>query len=663
MVLRNLAAFLFILIPLLLLGQNTFSGTPLGSKVAIDQDGKKLKWEEGGHDYFVMFKSLLANNSAKNDCSDTTNCTVRDNPQGDSCLKENSFLLEKKHIPDDAVVNRAFLVWTGGVAPEKIADFTDHSVMLSFFHKGSDKIEPFSVGPIDITASRSSKLGTSENNTLQNFEFEGFQWDDSNFGYFTYRVDITKFFKTLHAKGKSDGKAAKDGISLYGEYTVSNLDCTEDLSYVDGPLMVSAWSIIVIYKSEQIFPKKLYMYNGFKKYQNEIADVEIEGFELPSDPVIRVTLMALEGDSGLQYASNGDNPLHPESLLFRGDKTLPWDSSLQLYNKCNRKKERAMNPDMFGNMTEVDFPHVEVFNQVSSVYGWNNTSPECIGGDPENPEANLDKLEYSIDVDTFIISRDSHDQAFKYHLLPGDESVEFRISGNQDLVITNFMVVSIDTKPVKFDIPGKTDYTNERELTACSCSDTKNAFCADRPFFYSLKVQNWGNHSTFKVNVKDVVSNLADYVPGSTEIKYRINKKLTRWETIPDRKGISPLHGNGYNINEKLQPCKSNTENICDTVWIRYKVMPEESLTYSDIIEKSLIISDSPYTKYSTNSDVPLRLKPGLCPSIAECSEPDLSLCGGYSEKPKKTIPKKTSAPQKKDEIIYDVNGCSLTLL
>ncbi|HSW60227.1 MAG TPA: hypothetical protein VLJ60_05475, partial [bacterium] len=91
-------------------------------------NGQELKWEDGPYDYFVMFKSLIEQVTGETTKQDS-------NPQADSCIEidtGSTFILTPEHIPSDAYVERAFLIWIAAHDPEKFHDQTDNSVTLSF---------------------------------------------------------------------------------------------------------------------------------------------------------------------------------------------------------------------------------------------------------------------------------------------------------------------------------------------------------------------------------------------------------------------------------------------------------------------------------------------------------------------------------------------------
>ncbi|HQM84846.1 MAG TPA: hypothetical protein PLD55_09225, partial [bacterium] len=63
-------------------------------------------WEDGGQDFFVMFNSNIDNKLVLFG-------EDPDNPQGDTCVDSSSFMLDKFHIPEDAIIEKAYLVWMG----------------------------------------------------------------------------------------------------------------------------------------------------------------------------------------------------------------------------------------------------------------------------------------------------------------------------------------------------------------------------------------------------------------------------------------------------------------------------------------------------------------------------------------------------------------------
>jgi hypothetical protein len=149
--------------------------------------GKELKWEDGAYGYYVMFKSLLENLQAD-----------QGNPQADACKNSGTFILESRHVPPDAYVSDAFLIWSGAQPMAKVNDVTDSEVTLSF-SSADGKISETQV----VKGKKAYKISESAG-----FEYDSFKDTDPNTlnqSFFTYRVDVTEFFKNIHDKGRELG--------------------------------------------------------------------------------------------------------------------------------------------------------------------------------------------------------------------------------------------------------------------------------------------------------------------------------------------------------------------------------------------------------------------------------------------------------------------------
>ncbi len=599
-------AILMFLLPFVAHAQLTgFTGDTLGPEVSAYQ-GRELKWEQGSHDYFVMFRSMVANNDPSNDNSGQ-------NPQADSCMTSNSFTVDGSHMPPDALVEDAFLIWISNNPTNNLGKPTDNQVKLDFTAADGS----FTVSRT-VTASRVGYLGEQGNIGQQDFEFEGMKFDrDGDYafdtGYYTYRVGIKEFFDEIHQKGREQGYGL-DGLSLLGTYTFSEMECYNDEIYWSGGAMiVGGWAIVVIYKSEEITPKMIYFYNGFKMYMDEVAPIPVTGFELPDTPEVRVSLLVNEGDPNLVDFTYYTNP---ESLMFKGQQAA---DVLYIFNECNP-------PISSGGQN-----YTEMYNSISSFYGWNDTTPVCIGGIP--PNIDLNTIQYAMDFDTFIFSAEN--APFDQHLQRGDTSFEFRVSANADVVITNMMVVSVTTRASKYDIPANPHTPNGREKHYCSCvSAVNDAVCSDRPFYFTIKIQNWGDELGEDVTVEDQLPPQVDYIPGTTEIAraFDENDKGTDWTAIPDGPGGTFPLAAPYKVADVLSYCDKISYECPDTVLIRFKVQPKQGLPKNTVIENIATINDTMNVPYRTNTTVPIRLRFADCPSAAECPEPPKASCGGEAQ-------------------------------
>jgi len=427
--------FLLILVIFSVLPAFAYDGTTIGSEVS-ELNGKKLQWGAGQFDYFVMFKSLMANTNRET-CTDgsAVGCDYSDNPEPDTCLESSTFELTNRHIPDDAYIEAAYLVWTVSVDPNNI--HTDNTATLNFTSDDGRINET-----VNVTAPRIGTAGTDANPGKQDFTFEGIAIESDGTvegGYYTYRVDVTDFFRMIHNDGRNLGYAS-DGFSLYGKYTVSDIDCTDNQLYLSKIIdyvgysgsVMGGWSLITVYRSTRVTQKMVYLYNGFGRFCKQEVNIGISGFEFPDKPKIKMTFAVNEGDPGIAVATDNDCPdgvCPPEGLRAKGEKT-PEDSEVFLFNSCNP----AVNKN---------YSYTEMYNGISSFYGWDDQIETCIGGDPNAP--NPDTLEYTMDVDTFLLDAEAN-EFFNEQFRKGDTSMTIKVGANGDCVYPNFLIVSVDTQ-------------------------------------------------------------------------------------------------------------------------------------------------------------------------------------------------------------------------
>ena len=625
---KKLLVFVFVLSAML--SAFAYEGTTIGPEVS-ELDGKKLQWEAGSFDYFVMFKSLMGNDFrtfCENDGS--PGCDWSDNPEPDSCLQQSTFQLTNQHVPEDAYVEAAYLVWTSSLDPNNI-NHTDNTATLNFT---SDDGQITQV--INAVAPRIGTAGTDANPGQQDFTFEGITTESGGTiygGYYTYRVDVTDFFNQIHAKGRELGYKA-DGMSLYGNYTVSDVECSNSSDYLSQVVggsgysasVMCGWSLITVYRSTRIKPKMVYIYNGFGRFCKQEVNLGISGFEFPDKPIIKMTMAVHEGDPGLASATGcggllGGGACPPEGLQVTGETTPPEDMVI-LQNNCN--------PAKFVDQSGTAFNYSDTYNSISSIYSWNDDFLGCIGGDPNSPDPNT--LEYTMDVDTFILNAEE-DPNFDRQFKKGDSNMFMKIGANQDCIYPNYMVVSLDTKAPRYDIPANPFTPDGREKNYCSCSEQADTICATAPFYFMIKVQNWGDDISTNVTVQDTLSTKVDYISGTTEMckEWKSDNVCKKWIPIEDVNGAFPLT-NPYKIADTLNYCDQAYQTCDETIMLRFKVKPKGNLAKNEVIENTAIISDDNGRPYKTNTSIPLRLTFGSCPSAAECENPDLTNCGGYGE-------------------------------
>lgn len=565
----------------------------IGPDVSVYK-GEQLKWEEGAHDFFVMWKSLVARTDGSVD-------TGPNNPQADSCVDPNvgsTYTLVDGTIPPNATIDRAFLIWMAVVDPTQLNNPVKNSATLSFQHS----TEPSLSLTQEVTASISGMLA---NTSTKDFEFEGIKYKDpggNDDAIFTYRVEVTDFMKKIQEDGNTLGMLDPT-YTLVGNYNVKGVPCSADQIYKTSSGLMAGWSLVLIYTAEGVRAKKIYMYNGLMPYRYTSADIMIAGFQLPNEAEIRATLFVGEGDPGLYDSLNANL----EGLQLHGpiDQSAPW---APIFNICNPQVNN----------------YYEIYNSISSVYPWGSQDPICIGDFASK------QLEYAMDVDTFLIRM--KDYPFNEHLKKDDGVFWLKIGANQDQVYTNFLLLSIDTKPPSFDIPEGTEFApdgREKALCTCAPANEPDRICPDRPFYYLLKIQNWGENVADNVKVQDTLPPEIEYVPGTTEMATEFaGISGTNWTAIPDSGGF-PLNS-PFEVHPSMGYCDPNTKVCPNTVYVRFKVRPKPDLPKTVVIRNTAYISDATGLNYQSNTSVPLSVRiSNSCPPITECPEPPKASCGG----------------------------------
>jgi uncharacterized repeat protein (TIGR01451 family) len=123
--------------------------------------------------------------------------------------------------------------------------------------------------------------------------------------FYANHVDLTQ---TLNAY-------LADGGTLNGAWSISDIEVVGS-SINDpataiasiGSLSIGAWSLIIIYESPNLTPRKIYYYQGLELNEGINRQIFPQGFVAPADPVLDLSLMILEGDqsiSGDQLLING----------------------------------------------------------------------------------------------------------------------------------------------------------------------------------------------------------------------------------------------------------------------------------------------------------------------------------------------------------------------
>lgn len=399
--------------------------------ISVAPDGTQLKWDEGNWDFFIMHKTLI--DRVTGEANDANTATT--NPQGDTFKDSSTFKLTSKHIPTDAEIDRAFLVWLSTQDPDNLSGTTDHSVTLTFTNAG----DPTFILKKEVTASKQGNLATTQ---VGDFEYEALNMPDSsvgNTGVYTYRVEISDFMKEIVTKGKAKGM--ETGMALYGDYTVSDMDGSNHQNYLSTSGLVGGWFIPFVYTSPKISTKKIYFYHGLANYRFQSNTIEVSGFKLPDNAFIKLGLVVFEGDPGLANSVTGSAlPAEPESLSVSGQSNP--DNFAPLLNDCNPAKSQ--------DSTGRAFNYTEIFNSISSVYGWEDNDYYWCAGDMKNLLSTSNPLEYAMDADVFVVDA-SPEGPFHGMFEKGDRRFNIKIGANQDMVYTNMLLVSVETQKSETD--------------------------------------------------------------------------------------------------------------------------------------------------------------------------------------------------------------------
>jgi len=522
---------------------------------------------EGAFDYFIVSKSLLADNQSQPYESGVH--------QGDTSLgvAGTTAVLGADDIPPDAFVERAILVWVVSKNPVDQNAFGDNTVTLVT----PDGTDHEVVAPLAGNAATPDAL-----------EFESYYKSEllgGTYYYYLYRVDVTDIMKQ-YQEGDPE---SPDQLSLTGNYTVKGVDdiydCLADANhaYCSSASMVGGWQLILVYGSKQIARKRLYFYFGMDWSSGTLSNpltIHITGFELPDQAAVKLSVVTSDGD---------DENSAKEYLRIKGNMTQ--NADLTLADPCNPP----------------DYP----FNNKFLNYNYKKEpSAECI-------------IEFSYDVDTFLLQYDPNDTQglINEHIKLGTTAFDFKIGTGNDIVLTNYMMMSVDTKLPAFDIPGMDE---KYLLTNSTIADR---MCDDRVSAYEIWVENHGQEVASMVMVRDELPVGLKYVPGSTQIDR--TGTGTCYEPVEDVGGQSPLF-EGMMVAETLGICQDAAN--CPRIMLRLKVQPLEDLPKNTSFKNTALIWDAVLGQtaaYLSNQGLPLRSSlDQACPETVTDPYPPNTNCG-----------------------------------
>ena len=375
-------------------------------------------------------------------------------------------------------------------------------------------------------------------NPVDDCDMIQFSRNGYSFKYSSCMVDITETMRK---------HVDVDGNPLNAWWNFGDMDVSVEPQYRLDTTMLGAWAAVIIYRSPGITRKRLYLYKDFTRMQCGRIALTPAGFETPAGAEAKITYFVGEGDEGVY----GTEPTCPAPYQTEG---------------------------LFFNGTQLSDANNPADNPYNSTRSTNVI-----------PEVGCETQVYSLDLDTYDVSS---------LLSPGDTSATVWLDTGRDVIFSNFLMVSIDTKPPSFDIPDMPEKT-------CSVPDDGFVSPGDA-FEYTITVQNHGEDVAFDVTVQDEIPQYTKYVCNSTYLKAPDGSE----QQIPDRGScICPLTGEGITIASRLDQYIVNHE----TYEVRFSVtllgeesgVTKETLIYND----ARINSSNGFEAYVTNGGIPVRLR------------------------------------------------------
>jgi len=204
-----------------------------------------------------------------------------ENGTGVSCIIKTSSTAELTLLPNDQI-EKAYLYWSGS---------------------GS--------GDLEIKLNEQTIQAERHYNLIH-----------SNLVFFLCFADVTQQVQT-----------AGNGL-----YTVSELDVSSIISqYCPNATNYAGWSLVVLYKNEELPINQLNIYDGFKNVPNELS-ITLDNLNVIDNAGAKIGFIAWEGDSGIAVNETlrvngniiGNPPLNPINNAFNG--TNSFTGSNALYN-------------------------------------------------------------------------------------------------------------------------------------------------------------------------------------------------------------------------------------------------------------------------------------------------------------------------------------------
>jgi hypothetical protein len=230
------------------------------------------------------------------------------------CSLKTSSTAELKNIPANATIEKAYLYWTGSSATP------DLNVTLNNNNLTADK--------------HYTETSTIHANAL----------------FFQGVKDVTNLVNTTRN----------------GNYTLTNLNVDNGTTYCGSQVVLSAWSLIVVYQDTSIAkPNTIKLYEGLQASRNSSFNFTLDDIQVSAAPKAKFTMLAWEGDE--QYNNN-------EYFKFNGTELS------DTYNPADNVFNSSINSLQQGSNTTygVDFDTFDVSNKVTQ--GQNSITAEISTG-------------------------------------------------------------------------------------------------------------------------------------------------------------------------------------------------------------------------------------------------------------------------------------------
>ena len=239
-----------------------------------------------------------------------TGGTLRNNPDEiDACSLNTTSTATLSNLPSGVDINKAYLYWSGsGTSVDSQVNFAGSSV-------------------------------TADKTYTESFFLSDPVLGDNNYSFFQGVKDVTDIVRQT-----GNGSYQFDGLSV-----------DNSALYCDFSVVLSGWSLVVIYEDTTVPINKLNtikLYDGLKVSRNQTVNYTLSGITVASDPVAKFSMLIWEGDQSIGGAA--------ESFAFNGN-TLS-----DTYNPLENQFNSSINTNQALNTYGVDFDTFDVTSYVAA---------------------------------------------------------------------------------------------------------------------------------------------------------------------------------------------------------------------------------------------------------------------------------------------------------